>query len=111
MPIPVSISELSQSAGSNYPAGSDSPSILDDVQRAQASFIAQLRDGKGFSNSVTIASATNTDIGGGNSQFVEVSGTTTITGFGSTYNGARFVRFQGALTLTHNATTLPRGGR
>jgi hypothetical protein len=44
MPTPTNISELSTVAGSNYPAGTDSPIVLDDVQRAHASFIAQLRD-------------------------------------------------------------------
>ena len=95
---------MSQVAASNFPAGSDSPANLDDVQRAQASFIAQLRDGKGFSSPVTLASAATTDIGGQNSAFVEISGTTGITSFGTTYNGPRFLRFTGALILTHSAT-------
>jgi hypothetical protein len=106
MPIPTLITDLSQTAGSNYPAGSDSPSVLDDTQRSHASFIAQLRDGKGHTNQVTLASATIADIGGQNSMFVEISGTTTITSFGTNYNGPRFLRFSGALTLTHNASTL-----
>lgn len=110
MPIPTLITDLSQTAASNYPAGSDSPAVLDDTQRAHAAFIAQLRDGKGFSNSVTIASSATTDIGGQNSQFIEISGTTTITSFGSTYNGPRYLRFTGALTLTHNASTLSLPG-
>jgi len=106
MPVPTVITDLSQTAASNYPAGSDSPATLDDTQRAHGAFIAQLRDGKGFANPVTIASATTTDIGGQNSQFVEISGTTTITSFGTTYNGPRYLRFTGALLLTYNATTL-----
>lgn len=106
MPVPSVITDLSQTAASNYPQGSDSPSTLDDVQRAHGSFIAQLRDGKGFTNPVVLASAATTDIGGQNSQFVEISGTTTITSFGTTYNGPRYLRFQSALTLTYNATTL-----
>jgi hypothetical protein len=44
MLIPTLITDLSTTAASNFPAGSDSPSSLDDVQRAHASFIAQLRD-------------------------------------------------------------------
>jgi hypothetical protein len=44
MPLPTAITDLSTTAASNFPAGSDSPSSLDDVQRAHASFIAQLRD-------------------------------------------------------------------
>lgn len=55
---------------------------------------------------VTVASATTTDIGAVNSQQVAVSGTTTITSFGTKANRTRTVRFTGALTLTHNATSL-----
>ena len=44
MPTPTLITELSTTAAANSPAGSDSPSTLDDIQRAHASFIAQLRD-------------------------------------------------------------------
>ena len=55
----------------------------------------------------TIASATTTDIGAATSNSVIVSGTTTITGFGTVAAGAeRVVQFSGALTLTHNATSL-----
>lgn len=42
MPIPTVITDLSATAASNYPAGSDAPSALDDVQRAQGAFIRQL---------------------------------------------------------------------
>jgi len=106
MPVPTAITDLSQTASSNYPAGTDSPSDLDNVQRAHASFIALLRDGKGTSTPVSLASATTTDIGAQNSPFVEISGTTTITGFGTNYTGVRFLRFGGILTLTHNASSL-----
>ena len=44
MPTPTLITELSTTASSNYPAGTESPIVLDDVQRAHAAFIAQLRD-------------------------------------------------------------------
>lgn len=53
-----------------------------------------------------IASAGTTDIGAVNSNFLRVTGTTTITSFGTNYVGPRFIRFAGALTLTHNASTL-----
>ncbi len=53
-----------------------------------------------------LASGTTTDIGAQNTNFLQVTGSTTITSFGTTYRGPRFVRFSGALTLTHNATTL-----
>jgi hypothetical protein len=45
MPVPTVITDLSATAASNYPAGTDSPSTLDDVQRAHASFIRQLYNG------------------------------------------------------------------
>ena len=54
----------------------------------------------------SIASATTTDLGSSITFRVTITGTTTITGFGSQPNAIRFVRFSGALTLTHNATSL-----
>lgn len=55
----------------------------------------------------TIASAATTDIGAATSNSVIVSGTTTITALGTIAAGAeRVVQFSGALTLTHNATSL-----
>jgi hypothetical protein len=54
-----------------------------------------------------IASATTTDIASSTGNVVDVTGTTTITGLGTAQAGAiRFVQFDGALTLTHNATSL-----
>jgi hypothetical protein len=44
MAIPSVITDLSATAASNYPAGSDAPSVLDDVQRVHASFIRELYD-------------------------------------------------------------------
>jgi hypothetical protein len=106
MPVPSDIADLSQTAGNNSPPGSESPTTADDYLRAQAAFIAMLRDGKGFSGAVQLASGSTTDLGAQNALFVEVTGTTTITSFGTNYNGPRFLRFTGALTLTHNATSL-----
>lgn len=54
-----------------------------------------------------IASAGTTSIGAATGMFVHVTGTTTITSFGTgTAGWLRLVRFAGALTLTHNATSL-----
>ena len=106
MPVPADLFALSQTAGSNFPAGSEAPTTADDYLRFQAACVAVLRDGKGFADPVQLASGATTDIGGQNSMFVEITGTTTITSLGSNYNGPRFLRFTGALTLTHNSTTV-----
>jgi hypothetical protein len=55
---------------------------------------------------ITVASATTTDIGAVHGAKILISGTTTITGLGTTIDKRRFVRFSGALTLTHHATSL-----
>lgn len=55
----------------------------------------------------TVASATTTAIGATVSTFVSITGTTTITGFGTVAAGTlRVGRFTGVLTLTHNGTSL-----
>ena len=60
-----------------------------------------------WANTATIASAATTDIGAATSNVVIISGTTPITGLGTIAAGAeRVVQFSGALTLTHNATSL-----
>ena len=53
-----------------------------------------------------VPSAATVDIGAQNTNFIEITGTTTITSLGANYNGPRFLRFTGILILTHNATTL-----
>lgn len=54
-----------------------------------------------------IASAATTNIGTATGNYVDVTGTTTITALGTIKAGTiRFVRFAGILTFTHNATSL-----
>ena len=54
-----------------------------------------------------IASAATTNIAGATGDFVDVTGTVTITALGTAAAGVeRTVRFTGALTLTHNAASL-----
>lgn len=54
-----------------------------------------------------IASASTTDIGAATGNYVNVTGTTTITALGTVQAGTRrIVNFNGALTLTYNATSL-----
>lgn len=60
-----------------------------------------------ISAEVDVASATTTDLGAAASQNIRITGTVTITGFGTITSGViRRCRFSGALTLTHNATSL-----
>lgn len=65
-----------------------------------------------FGPFTTIASATTTDLSTVATIGVSISGTTTITGFGTGANLLRIGKFAGILTLTHNATSLilPGGG-
>jgi len=56
---------------------------------------------------VDVASDTTCDIGAAASNYVRITGTTTITGLGTIASTARRkVVFDGILTLTHNATSL-----
>ncbi len=61
-----------------------------------------------ITGTATVASATTTDLGSVREQVVTVSGTTTITSFGSSapVGAVKVITFSGALTLTHNATSL-----
>lgn len=57
--------------------------------------------------SANIASSGTTDLSTATGEYVNITGTTTITAFGNVAAGAqRVLVFAGALTLTHNATSL-----
>jgi hypothetical protein len=102
MAVPSVMADLSVTANSNSPAGSESPISTDDFHRAIQAILRHT-NAKG----ADIASATTTDIGAATGEFVDVTGTTTITGLGTIAAGiVRSVRFTGALTLTHNNTSL-----
>ena len=60
----------------------------------------------GAAPTTTVASAGTCDIGSASSLAVTISGTTTITSFGTAASKWRMVTFSGALTLTHNGTSL-----
>lgn len=67
---------------------------------------ALLAQGAPWTTESTVASAATCDILGAQSNFIHISGTTTITSLGTGANRFRIVRFSGILTLTHNATSL-----
>ncbi len=100
--VASSLAAWSVTESSNLPTGSTAISTnLDDNLRMIQSVVryAMAAD--------TIASATTTDLGTKESQYLTVSGTTTITGLGTISAGiTKYVTFSGALTLTHNATSL-----
>jgi hypothetical protein len=96
------MSDLSTTASSNSPAGGENPISTDDFHRAIQSILRH-QEFKG----ADIASATTTNIGAATGGFIDVTGTTTITGLGTIAAGIeRTVRFTGVLTLTHNGTSL-----
>lgn len=69
----------------------------------------------GVSPVVSIAASATTDLGGGASPNVNITGTGSITSFGSTASTNApiyFLTFAGSVTLTHNPTSLilPSGG-
>jgi hypothetical protein len=59
-----------------------------------------------LANSCDVASAATCDIGLAAGLKVRITGTATITSFGSVAHAFRLIRFADALTLTHNATSL-----
>lgn len=87
------------------PAGApETTTLLKDINDIMRAMMADVRT---LAAADTIASATTCDLGSKDSTFLTVSGTTTITGLGTVSAGIyKYVTFSGALTLTHNATSL-----
>lgn len=73
------------------------------VSKSGDSMSGALNEAKGSD----IASASSIDIGAGTGNFIDITGTTTITALGTVQAGTeRTLRFTGVLTLTHNGTSL-----
>lgn len=73
------------------------------ISKAGDSMTGALNEAKG----IDIASDTTTDIGAATGNYVEVTGTTTITWLGTVQAGTRrVVKFTDILTLTYNVTSL-----
>jgi len=108
MPVPSVITDLSVIAASNSPAGSDSiGTSLDDYLRSVQAIVKREQ-----SQGAAIASASTTAIGGNtDGNYLHITGTTTITSFGTVAAGiSRTVIFDGALTLTNSASLILPGG-
>jgi len=102
--IATTLNAWSSTSSSNQPDTSDpvGPNTLAQNLQVIQSVMRAASAGDG-----TIASATTTDLSTVNDGDITVSGTTTITGFGTLTAGIKKVlTFSGALTLTHNATSL-----
>lgn len=100
--VGTTLASWSTTESSNAPAGTTPLSTnLDDNLRMIQAVVRQL------ASDSTIASATTTDLSTIPGTFITVSGTTTITGLGTVSAGIyKWLIFSGALTLTHNATSL-----
>lgn len=100
--IATSLYSWSTTAGSNQPQGSTAISVnLDDNLRQIQTVVRNTQSRS------TIASSTTCDLGAVDAMSLDVTGTTTITSFGTVSAGIRkWLTFSGALTLTHNAASL-----
>lgn len=98
--IQPSLKGWSTTEASNQPDSTDSATIAGDLRAIQAGI-------RQYFTQDTIASASTTDLGSKEAGTLTISGTTTITSLGTVSAGIRKkVVFSGALTLTHNATSL-----
>jgi len=108
MPIPSTMSDLSPSAASNSPLGSEAiGNGLDNYLRAVQAIIRSTNH-KGSD----LASAASVAIGASAGEFLTITGTTTITSFDNVSAGiVRTVLFTGALTLAHSANLQMPGNK
>lgn len=104
MGVPTTLRGISATAGSNSPAGTDViGSTADDYLRGIQAVVRQYL----ASVASNIASATTTDLSTADGFWVTITGTTTITGLGTEQAGIWYgLIFNGALTFTHNGTSL-----
>jgi microcystin-dependent protein len=102
--VAATLADWSSTTASNSPTGGTSVGTgLDDNLREIQGVVVRGLSHKGSD----IASATTTDIGAVEGLMHDITGTTTITGLGTVRAGIiKVLKFEGALTLTHNATSL-----
>jgi microcystin-dependent protein len=104
MAIPARITDFSTTAASNFPAGSEAiGTTLDDYLRAYQAVVALDLASKG----ADIASAASMDLGAVGGYSHDVTGTTTISSFGTVRAGIKkMLKFEGILTLTHGSSLI-----
>ncbi|MGN7959124.1 hypothetical protein [Agrobacterium radiobacter] len=84
--------------------GIQGTSAVNNFDNAFRTMMSQIAD---FTGGSTIASGTTTDLSSVKGQYVTVSGTSTITSFGTAKAGwMKFLRFTGVATITYNATSM-----
>ena len=106
MPVPAVITDLAVAVASNSPAGTDAVTTStgpDEYFRAHAAIVRRLH-----AKGADVASAATVDLGAINDgSYVKITGTTTITSFGTIAAGVeRTLLFADALTLTHDVTKI-----
>lgn len=98
--IQASIKGWSTTEASNQPDSTDATTLVGDLRAIQAGI-------RYYFSQDTIASAATTDLGSKEAGRLSITGTTTITALGTVSAGIKkTVVFAGALTLTHNGTSL-----
>lgn len=96
------LANWSTTDASNQPDGSDTADLDAEFRRLQ-SVIRKYTRTKG----ADIASAATCDLATATGDYVDITGTTNITAFGTVSAGMRFIlQFDGAVAITHNATSL-----
>jgi hypothetical protein len=102
--VGTTLASWSSTSNSNSPAGTTAIGTgLDDVLREIQGVVVRGLSHKG----ADIASAATTDLGAVEGLSHDITGTTTITSFGTVRAGIwKIIKFEGALTLTHNSTSL-----
>lgn len=102
MPVPNTMSDLSNVAGDNYPVGSEPiGNNLDNYLRAHASLIRQ----SNALASSSMPSGSTVNIANANGESVNITGSSAINSFGSGFPGCvRELRFSGSATLVHSTS-------
>lgn len=102
--VSATLAAWSSTSNSNNPSGTTVVSTgLDDNLREIQGVIVRGLSNKG----ADIASATTTDLGAVEGLMHDITGTTTITSFGTVRAGIwKILKYEGALTITHNSSSL-----